>query len=221
VVIIDRFCCDSHLKDCKINKLSRISRSFMWHRHCSFHPMAELSMGRHVMSIKTWRHRKAFIDQLRDAVSSLKEMKPGAVHILSVNARYGRYQIEIGPEKEGGPPRKRHGRSIEITGEIHHLFVSESAVRANPSRKQLRDNMRDTVIMKDLAIHVVDPDGRGDHLARQAQNSVQARECINLAGDDGADMIEEAKSGKRITMEAYRIAQEDILRALEEKTYDT
>lgn len=165
------------------------------------------------------RHRTTpgFIDQLKDSIKSLKDMKPGEMHVFSINARYGHYQIAIGPEHKSSDPYSNKGkRPIEISGEIHHLFVSPRAISIHPSRKQVMQNMRGTVIMRDLSIHLVDPDGKGEHLASKVSNTIHARECINLAGDKGNKLIEEADTDSHLKMAAYRIAQEDILKTLKE-----
>ena len=160
---------------------------------------------------------ETFLKQLRGALRSLQRMKPGEVHVLSVNASYGRYQLMIGPGKGDGSPHNGKNREIEINGEIHHLFVSPDSIRAHPSRQQIEHNMRDTVIMRDLSIHLVDPHGDGKHLSDKSRNGMRARECINLAGNDGERLIENSERDGEMMMAAYRIVQEDILRALKEK----
>lgn len=163
--------------------------------------------------MKRKRAQEAFLERLRQAVQSLKHMKPGEVHVFSINASYGHYQIVIGPEQRG-KERQEHKRPIEINGEIHHLFVSPRAVSIHPSRGQVMRNMKDTVIMRDLSIHLVDPKGDGEHLEREANNNLHARECINLAGDDGEKIIEEAGNDANLMLAAYRIVQQDILASL-------
>lgn len=167
--------------------------------------------------MKRKRAHERFLDQLKEAIGSLKQMRPGEVHVLSINANYGRYQIVIGPEEERGAARRAGGRPIEINGEIHHLFVSPRTVRIHPSRRQVEHNMKDTVIMRDLSIHLVDPRGDGLHLDDNGKGSLRARECINLAGDEGQRIIEESAHDDHVMMAAYRIVQQDILRALKAK----
>ena len=68
--------------------------------------------------------------------------------------------------------------------------------------------------MRDLSIHLVDPKGDGKHLKQEANNNLHARECINLAGDDGEKIIEEVGHDAGLMLAAYRIVQQDILKSL-------
>ncbi|MBT3181727.1 MAG: hypothetical protein HN337_04365 [Deltaproteobacteria bacterium] len=160
------------------------------------------------------KKRKAhlpFIDQLRHAIKSLKKMKPGEVHVLSINANYGHYQIVIGPEESSD-----HNRSIEINGEIHHLFVTPKNISAQPSKRQVEQNLKNTVIMRNLMIHLRDPKGDGKHLIIMSKNDngLHPRECINLAGNDGERLMNELEHKSSYSLAAYRIIQKDILSAL-------
>jgi len=169
--------------------------------------------------MKRKRAKMPFLDQLRKTVESLKKMKPGEVHILSVNANYGHYQIVIGPENHGEKGSDEHGRPIEINGEIHHLFVTPGNISAQPSRKQVLENMKNTVIMRNLSVHLNDPRGDGRHIsAPDRDNSgLHAREYINLAGDTGEELLEKVEHSGRFSLAAYRIVQQDILRALKKQ----
>ncbi|MFA4874642.1 MAG: hypothetical protein WC956_02100 [bacterium] len=161
---------------------------------------------------------KAFLDQLREAIGALQKMKPGETHVLSINANYGHYQLVIGPGPEGEKMGKGEGQAIEINGEIHHLFVSPDAVRAQPSREQVVENLRDTVILRGCTIHLKDPMGDGRHLdgGSSKTNGMHAREYINLAGSQGENLIKEIEHSEKMTLEAYKIVQQDILKALKE-----
>lgn len=171
--------------------------------------------------MKRRRQRHAsFLRQLEGAVRSLRGIKPDGVYVFSVNAMHGHYQIMIGPKPTGASEKGRDGRPIEIDGEIHHLFVSPHAARLVPSRQQLRHNLHDTVIMRDLSVHLVDPDGGGLHLAKRGESNVHPRECINLAGEEGEQIIERSDRDRLLTMAAYRIAQHDILDALRHRPED-
>jgi hypothetical protein len=64
-----------------------------------------------------------FLEQLKRSISSLKHMKPHDMHVLTVHANYGNYEIVIGPEAKRGAGHN-HERMVEINGEIHHLFIS-------------------------------------------------------------------------------------------------
>ena len=100
---------------------------------------------------------------------------------------------------------------IAVTGSAQQLIRSDLIVW------QTEFAQRDTVIMRDLSIHIVDPRGDGEHLKREANNNLHARECINLAGDDGQKIIEEAGNDDHLMLAAYRIIQRDILKALKER----
>lgn len=142
-------------------------------------------------------------------------MKPGERHVISINANYGHYQLVIGPS----PAREKaaSSRPIEISGEIHHLFVSPRKISPYPTQNQVTDNLKDTVIMRGLSIHLRDPQGDGSHLAEaEESNGMHAREYINLAGKDGDHLIKEVQSSSTMRMEAYHIIQRDILNALKE-----
>jgi hypothetical protein len=169
--------------------------------------------------MKRRRREQAFFDELMKATRSLGKMKPNEVHVLSVNANYGRYEIIIGPQSressEGGYSR----HPIEINGQIHHLFISSHKLRALPSKNQILRNLKDTVIVRDLSVHFRDPWGDGHHLDKSngGDNGIQFREYINLAGNEGEDLIHEAEHSDRLSLEAYRIIQKDILHALKER----
>ena len=159
--------------------------------------------------MKKKRSHAAFVENLRRQVRSLKKMKPNDVHVFTIDANYGHYQIVIGPSK------KNHERDLEITGEIHQLFVSPDSIRPNPSKHQVHDNLKDTVIMRDLEIHLHDPKGDGKSL-KMADSDAHAKECINLAGKNGELLMHQPN--RKLSMAAYKIVQKDILHALEEET---
>jgi hypothetical protein len=158
---------------------------------------------------------RAFLKELQNLVSGLRNMKPGETHILNINANFGRYQLVIGPQKEDAA---NGDHSIEINGEIDHLFVTPDEVRAQPSRDQVKDNMKGTVIMKGLEIHLHDPNGDGEHLTpfTNGDKNLVPRQCINLAGEKGENLIETLGQSETSSLDAYRIVQEDILKALKQ-----
>lgn len=176
--------------------------------------------------MKKLKNRGRFLEELKRGVASLKHIKSGEVHILSVHGNYGHYQIVIGPEKKekraGGQAGPEKYRPIEINGEIHHLFMTPHTLTANPSKRQMLSNLKDTVIMRGLSVHLQDPKGDGRHLARDAEKDdrVVVHECINMAGKTGEELVEESKRSEHFPMAAYRIIQNDILRALHEKSED-
>jgi hypothetical protein len=158
---------------------------------------------------------KKFLKELRTLIGALKHMKPGETHILSINANYGHYQLVIGPEKKGDSDEDE--RSIEIEGEIHHLFVTPDEVRAQPSKNQVTENLKDTVIMRGLHVQLKDPRGDGKCVkCPEGYNGLRAKEYINLAGKAGDEIIEKVESSDEISLETYRLVQEDIIKALKE-----
>ena len=90
--------------------------------------------------MKRRQSHAAFLAQLKRTVSSLNEMKPEDMHVLTVHANYGNYEIVIGPEIPEGEGSRRH-RELEINGEIHHLFISEGEITPNPSHEQIHDTV--------------------------------------------------------------------------------
>ena len=175
--------------------------------------------------MKSKKAATPFVDQLKKALKSLKKMKPGEIHVLSINANYGHYQITIGPAMKGKSAKRPGGMSIEINGEIHHLFVDPKGMKPQPSKKQMRENLKNTVIMRNLSIHLKDPKGDGKHLVieKNEQHALHPRESINLAGDYGEKVLNEVEHGKKYQMAAYQIVQQDILNALsnEEETVES
>lgn len=161
--------------------------------------------------MKNRRSHASFIENLRRKVRSLKGLKPHDVHVLTVNANYGHYQIVVGPR------RKNRERDLEIRGEIHHLFVSPHSIRPNPSRHQINDNLKGTVIVRDLEVRLHDPKGDGKNLMMK-DCEAHPREYINLAGKKGDMLMHDLESGNKLSMAAYRIIQEDILHSLKEET---
>ena len=164
--------------------------------------------------MKNLRKNKKFLKELQKVISNLKAFKANAPHTLSINANYGHYQILIEPN---GDKRSRNS-SIEITGEIHHLFLTPGHLAPNPPREQMKQNLKNTVIARGLHLHLLDPVGDGEHLAPQREgNGIEAREFINLAGEEGEKMIQDACNDRRLSLEAYRIVQQDILKALKQR----
>ena len=169
--------------------------------------------------MKRRRREHKFIEELMKALHILGKMKPNEVHVISINANYGRYEIVIGP----GSKKKTKGGyiryPIEINGQIHHLFISPHKLRALPSRSQILGNLKDTVIVRDLSVHLRDPWGDGQHLdiSEEGHNGIQFNEYINLAGDEGENLVHEAEHSNQLPLKAYRLIQKDILHALKER----
>lgn len=175
--------------------------------------------------MKKKRSHASFLEQLKQVVSELKEMKPNEMHVITVHANYGNYELVIGPENEG-VTNEEHHRSVEINGEIHHLFISPNSISPNPSQEQIHEKLKHTVIMQDLSIHLKDKDGDGEHAISHngSAQGVMPRGLINMAGKEGEDMIHKVEESGELNDITYRIIQEDILHALkkeeEEKTIE-
>lgn len=160
------------------------------------------------------RRRAPFIEELRHAMKSVRLMRPGEVHVVSVNASYGHYQIIFKP----APGKGSHERPIEINGEIHHLFLSSNKLAPQPSRMQMLGNLKDTVIMRNLNVHIMDPKGDGRHISvPENASGMHALEYINLAGREGNALVDRAEHSRKYSLAAYRIIQRDILKALRKK----
>lgn len=145
-------------------------------------------------------------------------MKPEDMHVLTVHANYGNYEIVIGPEMPEDKGGKRH-RELEINGEVHHLFISEDAITPNPSNEQIHDKLKDTVIMQDLSVHLRDANGDGQHAIGNngSKRGVMPRGMINMAGHRGEELVHEIEENGELDDMTYQIIQEDILHALEKR----
>ncbi|MBU4484412.1 hypothetical protein KKA47_03215 [bacterium] len=172
------------------------------------------------MKRKKNMEKRSFLKMLMESNLSLKKMAPNEIHIFNINANYGHYQISIGPEYSANELRKlglpKRSRPIEINGEMHHLFVSQSGVNPIPSKEQVDSNLKNTVILKDLIIHIQDKKGDGSSISIQKMNfdGVRPRNNINLAGEEGTKLIEKIQRSGTLNKEAYKIIQEDILKSV-------
>lgn len=160
------------------------------------------------------RAHDRFIDQLKRTVASLKNMKPNDMHVITVHANYGNYELVIGPEKVSGSD---HNRPVEINGEIHHLFISHDHISPNPTKEQIHDKLKDTIIMQDLEVHLHDPDGGGMHAYSSdgSHHGVEPHALINMAGHEGEEIIHRLEDSGELNDITYQIIQDDILHALE------
>jgi len=168
--------------------------------------------------MKRRQSHAAFLAQLKRTVSSLNKMKPEDMHVLTVHANYGNYEIVIGPEMGEEGSVGRH-RELEINGEIHHLFISGNTITPNPSHEQIHDKLKDTVIMQDLSVHLKDLKGDGHHAigSNGSKRGVMPRGMINMAGSRGEELIHEIEENGELDDITYQIIQEDILNALEKR----
>lgn len=168
--------------------------------------------------MKRHQSHAAFLEQLKRTVSSLNDMKPEDMHVLTVHANYGNYEIVIGPEIPEGQGMRRH-RELEINGEVHHLFISKDEITPNPSHEQIHDKLKDTIIMQDLSVHLRDLEGNGLHAIGNngSKRGVMPRGMINMAGNRGEELIHQIEENGELDDITYQIIQEDILNALEKR----
>lgn len=169
-----------------------------------------------VSSVKPKRER-SFLKVLMAYDPSLKKMRPKEIRVFNVNANYGTYQVKVGPEHSALTCRqlktKPHSRPIEIHGELHHLFIENgSSISAMPSHDAIDNNLKGTVIIKGLTVHLRDENGNGASLGdiNNAVHAVEARERINLAGESGEKSVMALEQTGKLAKETYRIIQYDI-----------
>lgn len=160
---------------------------------------------------------KSFLRILMSYDPSLKNMRPREIRVFNVHANYGTYQIKVGPEYSPLMCRQLqthpHSRPIEIHGELHHLFIENgNLVTPMPSNQAINNNLKGTVIIKGLAVHLRDEQGIGNELSDVPNilHAVEARERINLAGDSGEQAVMKLEQTGRLAKETYRIIQMDI-----------
>jgi hypothetical protein len=169
---------------------------------------------------KARRGDLSFIKRLIKRCIQLKKLKPREVYIFNIYTQYGNYQILIGPECVGAECKrmhvKPHSRKLEINGSMHHLFVNPKNISPLPRQEDVKVNLRGSVIMKDVVIHIVDQDGSGAKIKIEKYHSstIKAEQKINLAGKSGDVMIQDLYSSGRLAKDTYKIIQEDILEAL-------
>jgi hypothetical protein len=160
---------------------------------------------------------KSFLKVLMAYDPSLKKMRPKEIRVFNVNANYGSYQIKVGPEHSPLTCRqlktRSHSRPIEIHGELHHLFIEDgSTVSAMPSHDAIDNNLKGTVIIKGLVVHLRDEQGAGSEIndVPNTVHAVEARERINLAGETGDKAVTRLEQTGKLAKETYRIIQSDI-----------
>ena len=155
--------------------------------------------------------RPNFLNNLfrRDRV--LKKLRPHEVAIFNVHGNFGDYQVKV---FEKNPQLKT--RSVEISGHIHHLFVNDKKVEAMPTKNEIKKNLKGTVIMRDITVHLFDKDGRGARVTikNPKNDGAHAAEKINLAGSLGPKIIKGYERSEKLANKTYKIVQRDILKAL-------
>lgn len=165
-----------------------------------------------------------FIRLLIKHCVELKKLKPRDVCTFNIYTKHGHYQVSIGPECVGSECRrmhvKPHSRKLEINGSMHHLFISKEKISPTPKQEDVKANLRGSVIMKDVVIHIVDQDGSGAKIKIENYHSstIKAEQRINLAGRTGESMMSNLHSSGRLMKDTYKIVQEDILDALKKHT---
>lgn len=154
--------------------------------------------------------RPGFLDNLKKREGMLRRLKKRELAIFNVMGRYGAYQIKIGPEDSS------HHRPIEINGHIHHLFVKGHGVGPMPTKEDIDHNLKGTVIMNDVTVHIFDRNGDGRKVAigRAGDDGAHAKRSINLAGSEGERMLNEMESSGELANKAYLIVQDDILKSI-------
>ncbi len=162
--------------------------------------------------------RHTFLARLRRVLPALRSLSSQDSTSFMVNAQYGQYQITIGPEYSATQCRKRHiplhSRPIKIEGEIDHLFLEPNQVTPLPSREQVNNQLRTSVVINGVRVHIFDVTGDGTPFRPDpgTQAKVEIRQTINLAGAEGEDRLVNYQRSGVLARETYRIIQEDILR---------
>lgn len=155
-----------------------------------------------------------FLEQLMGLVKLPRELGPHEIHVFNVQAKYGNYQIIIGPSDK----KAKQNRSIEINGELPHLYVSAHQIRPIPSSQQVQHHLKDCIMMRNLVIHLKDPWGDGKHLEElNSRNCIHCKEQINFAGEEGIKTLQQMQQSGTLAKATYRIVQEDILDTLRGK----
>lgn len=169
--------------------------------------------------------RERFLGKLLKYCLSYKKLHPRDTAIFNIIAKHGRYQIKIGPEFSSRDCHKmglqKHCRKVEINGTVYHLFVNRRSIMPVPTHEEVRANLRGSIMMKDLIVHIVDQRTSGTNVKIEEPNSsgVIVKERINLAGDDGEQLISKLTSSGRLAFETYKIIQQDILNVIEAKKF--
>ncbi len=156
--------------------------------------------------------RQNFLKNLLQKDKVLKKLRPCEIAIFNVHGSFGDYQVKV---FEKNPHLKT--RSVEINGHIHHLFVNNKKVEAMPTKNEIKNNLKGTVIMRDITVRLFDKDGRGARviIKNSKRDGAHAAEKINLAGSAGPKIIKGYEKSEKLANKTYKIVQRDILKALE------
>jgi len=150
---------------------------------------------------------KQFLKQLMKQ-RGLGALKLDEMTIFNVVGKYGHYQVKVGPEN-----KKNHTRPIEISGEIHHLFVAKDSITPLPTHEEINRNMQGTVIMKNIEVHLFDRSGKGNgvQIINSEVDGAHPHDQINLGGKTGLNLIHKYSESGKLANETYQIVQSDIL----------
>lgn len=166
---------------------------------------------------------RSFLVRLRQVVPALRDLAARESQVVTVEALYGRYRLVVGPEytaqecRQRGLPR--HSRPIEVAATLDHLIVDGERVSAVPEQPTVDRHLQGTVVIHGVTVHVYDLEGKGKSVAcdRAPSHGIEFAEVINLGGDGATAAVEALRTSGRLTHEAYRIIQADLLRALREQ----
>jgi len=160
--------------------------------------------------------KTSFLEQLMEKIKLPRQLGPHEIHVCNVRAKYGSYQIIIGPaEKQVGAPKGTEKRSIEINGALPHMYVSEHRIRLTPSKEQIEGHLKGCVVLQDLTVHLKDPMGDGKQIApKEARSGIYCKEKINMAGEAGTKELEAMEKDGTLIRKTYQIIQKDILNTL-------
>ena len=159
------------------------------------------------MGMKHLQSAKSFMEQLLAHIQLPRELGPDDIHVVNVHARYGTYQIIIGPAHQKNRP-------IDINGELHHLYIYPNRVRTMPTAQQTRDHLKGCIILRNLVLHLKDPNGDGKHLdPKKIRHCIFCKDSINLSGDEKPMWMKEMEETGKLALSTYHIVQEDILRS--------
>lgn len=162
----------------------------------------------------------SFWSRLRRAIPSLRRLKPADRKVIEITANFGKYSVVIGAEYPDTECRRRalplRTRPLEIHGTIDHLFVESDHIGPFPTRTAVDRQLRATVIINGVAVHLYDVQGNGVATASAAEPraTVEIAQTINLAGSDGDMRLQSLQHSGLLSRATYRIVQDDILKAL-------
>ena len=169
--------------------------------------------------------KHTFLARLRRVIPTLRSLGPQESKTFDVQAQFGEYHITIGPEYSATHCRQLHvplhSRPIQVEGEIDHLFLEPDQVCAFPSRELVNQQLRTTVVINGVRVHIFDLHGDGaSYRANPTPASrVEIRQAINLAGPEGEDRLVNYQRSGALTRETYRIIQEDVLKLLRQHAW--